>query len=364
MTKNNDNLSNGDKEQSPHYDVDPSGNKQRREPKFSSFDDDDEDGYEEPDRDTDHTSGDRADSVEDEEEFEDELPDEEERDHLTAGDSNPPYESDRSVAEEPDAWLEKEGYLEEEEDSGQNWPLGLIAVAIVALVLLIAGGYGVMQQRAATQEELRQLRAALATTASPEDVSASRVALQDMKQSYDKLSAIAEAMTLENRRLADTVAGLEAQLGVQQAVLTKTLPQANQVKPATPETAAPEPVAPAPAAAKSASPEAATPKPITPAPAIPQPAAPKPAVTPSAAETSSGPWFVNFGSYASRNMAQSWAGKLHPGAGKVIVVPNTKDGQTLYRVRVVGLADRGSAQQVARQLEAQLRVSSLWVGKE
>ncbi len=41
----------------------------------------------------------------------------------------------------------------------------------------------------------------------------------------------AEALTLENRRLTDTVAGLEAQLGVQQAVLTKAVPAANPVKP-------------------------------------------------------------------------------------------------------------------------------------
>ncbi len=362
MTTNNDELSNNNRELSPRYDADPVGDKQRREPQFSRFDEDDEDGYEEPDRDTDHASGYRSDDSMEEEEFDDVLPDEDERDLLIEADINEPYESDTFVAEEPDAWLEKEGYLDEDvdedeiEENGQNWPLSLIAMAIVALVLLIAGGYGVMQQRAATQEEIRQLRAALATTASPEDVQASRVALEDMKQSYDKLSAIAQAMTLENRRLADTVAGLESQLGVQQAVLTKTLPEPRQVKP--------QPAAPEPAATKSTAPEAALAKPVTAPPAAAQRAVPEPVATPSAIATATGPWFVNFGSYASSNMAQSWAGKLHPGAGKVIVMPNNKDGQTLYRVRVVGLADKISAQAVARELEAQLRVSALWVGKE
>ncbi len=374
MTKNSNDLSDDD-ELTAGAEAPFSGKNQRREPSFSAFDDDDGDPYEEPDRDTDYTSGYRADSVE-EEAFEDEFSEEEEDGLFPAEDSDSPYEADQSVAEEPDAWLEKEGYLEEEEeDSGQNWPLSLIAVAVVALVLLLAGGYGVMQQRATTQEELRELRAKLATTASPEDVSASRDALKDMKQSFDKLSAIAEAMTLENRRLADTVAGLEAQLGVQQAVLTKTLPAANQVKPAAvgasassrpvapqsaaPEGAAPRTVVPKTAAAKPSTPEAAAPRPA----ATPQPAAPKPAATPSAA-TSSGPWFVNFGSYAARSVAETWSGKLRPGAGKVIIAPIAKEGETLYRVRVVGLASRSSAQEVARQLEGQLRVSELWVGKE
>ena len=129
---------------------------------------------------------------------------------------------------EEDEESDSENY---EQEHGPKWPWSLIAIAIVAFVLLIAGGYGVMQQRAATQEELRQLRATLATNVNPADESASREALQELQQSYDKLAANAEALTLENRRLTDTVAGLEAQLGVQQAVLTKAVPAANQVKP-------------------------------------------------------------------------------------------------------------------------------------
>ncbi len=379
MTRNNDELSDSDDERAPAYDADPLGKNQRREPIFSRFDDDDDDDYEEPDRDTDYPSGFRADSVEEEDEFEDEFSDENAQDQFHAGDSTPRYTPDLSVAEEPDAWLEKEGYLDDDEDTREHWPLSLIAVAVVALVLLAAGGYGVMQQRAATQTELRDLRAKLATTASPENVTASRDALQNIQLSYDKLSATAEALTLENRRLADTVAGLQAQLGVQQAVLTKTLPGASQVKPAatrdtsgSPSAAsgpvAPQPVTPPQVTSPSTTEEPAVHTPAAPKPTVAKPLppkpAPKPAAKPTVATTSSGPWFVNFGSYASRNMAQTWASKLHPGAGKVIVAPNAKDGQTLYRVRVVGLADRGSAQEVARQLETQLRVAELWVGKE
>jgi len=73
---------------------------------------------------------------------------------------------------------------------------------------------------------------------------------------------------------------------------------------------------------------------------------------------------VNFGSYATRNMAVSWAARLRPGAGEVIILPTSSDGKTLYRLRVIGLADRDVAKGVARKLETELRVAELWVGKD
>ncbi len=375
MTRNNDDHLEGEDGLLPGYDANPVGNNQRHEPRFSSFNEDDEEEFEEPDRDTDYASGFSADSVDEEEEFEDEFSDEEERDFLSADDDDAGYqpssarrEPEQSVAEEPDAWLEEEGDLEEEEDGGQKWPLGLIAVAIVALVLLTAGGYGVMQQRAATEEELRQLRAALATTASPEEVKTSREALQNMQQSHDKLSANAAALTLENRRLADTVASLQAQLGVQQAVLTTTVPATNPAKPPVAEAVASlygTKTTPTTNQGKPATTgETSSPPPASLQPTAPVPITSNPATTQSAPTGSSGPWFVNFGSYKSRSMAESWASRLHPGEGKVIIAPSAKDGQTLYRLRVVGLPSRSSAEEVARKLEGELRVSQLWVGRE
>jgi len=375
----------------PGDDANPNGSIEPREPKFGRFYEDEEE-YEEPDRDTDYSSGYRVDSVA--EEFEDSFPDEEDKDIFPANDDDPEYqpssiegwhsgssslsESNQSVAERPDAWLEREGYLEEEDtqineendeqESGQKWPWGLIATAIVAFILLTAGGYGVMQQRAATEEELRQLRATLATSASHEDVGINGEALQDLKKSYDELAATAAALTLENRRLTDTVTGLEAQLGVQQAVLTKAVPAANPVKPQVAEAVASlyekKPLPSASQVKPAAGLEASVPQQVAPKPAAPKSVAPEPATAPNVAAASSGNWFVNFGSYSSPNMAETWASKLHPGMGEVIVAPTPKDGQTLYRVRVVGLANRSSAQEVARQLEAQMRVSNLWVGKE
>ena len=73
---------------------------------------------------------------------------------------------------------------------------------------------------------------------------------------------------------------------------------------------------------------------------------------------------MNFGSYASRAVAEDWAARLHPNAGKVIIAPVPKDGKTLYRLRVVGLGSKSVADSVAQKLQSQLQVSQLWVGKE
>ena len=232
-----------------------------------------------------------------------------------------------------DDWLDDDELLEDEGGDGPNWPLGLIAVAVVALVLLVAGGYGVIQQRQATAEEIRQLRAELATAANPTDVSASRQALQEMKAENDALARQVETLTRDNRRLADTVAGLEAQLDAQQAALAK---------------AAPEP--PAPKAATQAT------KPTS--------SAPKPAAPAASGAAPTGAWFVNFGSYGREAIARDWAGKLNPGSGEAVLVPAEVNGRAIYRVRVVGLNDRDSAERVARELEAEYSLPKLWVGKQ
>lgn len=151
-------------------------------------------------------------------------------------------------------------------------------VAVVALVLLAAGGYGVVQQRAATQDEIRQLQAALATAASPAEVAQTREALQEMEQANARQLASIEALTLENRRLQDTVAGLETQLAAQQP------------------TAAPVEPKPSPPPKSAAKPKpAATPKPAS---------TPKPAARPATGSATGGEWFVNFSSYGQRAAAE------------------------------------------------------------
>ena len=330
MARDHDNHSNRDKALSHGFDDKPSNSKPRHEPTFSRYDEDE--AYEEPDRDADYTSGFHANDVEDDD-FDD-YAEEDEPDLFQDEEADSGYEEDV-----PD---EEDDYFEQQEERAQTWPLSLIAVAVVALILLAAGGYGVMQQRAATENELRELRAALATSGTGGEVSSNRDALAELQLAFDALAVEAEELRLENRALADTVAGLEAQSGNRQAVKV---------------TADPEQTAPI------AEPAAAPiPKPAQPVATPPQPPAPK-AATPAVA-ASSGPWFVNFGSYATRNMAESWAARLQPGTGKVTIMPTTSNGRTLYRLRVIGLPDSDSAKRVARKLEADLRVSQLWIGKE
>lgn len=364
MARYDDDTSANTIEKSHRFDASTPGSNSRQEPSFSRLEELHEDGYEEPDRDTDFASGYRDDSVDDEAEYDEAFSEDDDRERYIDGRSDAGDEPEQSLDDDSDNWLEQEGEPDDQHDDEQRWPMRLILVAIVAVALLAAGGYGVLQQRAATQAELNELRATLAVAAKPEDAGASRSALESLQQSYNKLSAQAEALTLENRRLTDTVAGLEAQLGAVQSVPAKpVVAQGEPIKgdsvtaqgTRTPDKPEPKP---APAA-----------MPVTPASeAVTQPP-PAPAAAPAeakkrAASSPSGPWFVNFGTYATRNMADTWANRVQPIAGEVIVAPNEKDGRTLYRVRVIGLSDRESAQQVARKLETDLRVPPLWVGRE
>lgn len=315
---------------------------QRREPLFSGFEEDDDEAFEEPDRDTDYASGYSADSVETEE-FDDNLADENDSDLFLPTDTTALQETESDVKESepmetqaPQEWLEETDYDDVEENPGQGWPLGLVTVAVIALVLLAFGGYGVIQERSATKEETRLLRAELATSASPMDVNANRTAMQALQDTNAELAANAGALAAQNLRLSDTVAGLEAQLKAQQDALTKKVPPTK-----TPDR---------PAAA--------------PKPPQPQAATTQRTANSTAAASSTGNWFVNFGSYALPDMAETWANRLHPPNGRVIIAKSAKDGKTIYRVRVVDLANKDAARKVARSLETEMGVSALWVGSD
>lgn len=340
-----DDHTNNDNRSARNFDSSSPGTNQRQEPTLSRFDVDDD--FEEPDRDADYASGYHADDADDVDDSENRYADDSDSDLFPQEDMDAQDEE-----EDPDAWDEDDEYAEDNEPRSHRWPFSLIAVAVVALVLLSAGGYGVMQQRAATEDELLQLRAQLATTPNPGGDSAARAALEELQLAYDTLATEAEALRLENRTLTDTAAGLQAQLGKQQSTPSAKTVEA-QPKPANAAVSVP---ATNPVAASSEAPQPAVSKSVA-----AKPVAPRPAV---AAAVASGPWFVNFGSYATREMADSWAVRLQPSAGKVIVMPITSAGRTLYRLRVIGLADSASAKQVARKLETELRVAQLWVGKE
>ncbi len=264
------------------------------------------------------------------------LFEDEQADEPTAS-SLPPIGMTASAEQEADLpsedeWEDDEpDYYEDAEQQEVTLPFGLILVGVIALVLLGAGGYGVMQQRAEMQEEVRQLRATLATAASPSEVADTRAASEALTQRNTELESQLQGLQRENSNLKAIVSGLEQQLQAQQEILNK--PESNSTPPPVPA-AKPKPKpADKPAPKTTARP---SPKPVN--------------QTPVATSGGSG-WFVNFGSYSQRDTAESWARKLQPAAGKVIVMTGEKDGRTFYRVRVVELPSRSKADTVARSLE-------------
>ncbi len=314
-----------------------------REPRFSAIDQ--EVDYEEPERDTDFAAF-YDDEDDGEDEFEELNDPRREREGASIwsfeeSDAAEEMDPDRSQAapvgtpaadaayDEDDAydWQDEE-YPDERDAGPRRWPVGMIIVGIVALILLGAGGYGVIQQRAAMEEEIRQLQAALAVSVSPEEVTASRSAVAEIERSNTELQDRLDALVVENRQLKGLVSGLESELQAQQEALARKPPAAPP-----PAKEVPPPTAPA---------------------AKPEKAAP----------AAAGEWFVNFGSYARRDTAEAWSGKLAPGAGQVVVSTGAVDGKTLYRVRVVGLASRDQAESIARQLEKAHDLPRLWVGRQ
>jgi cell division septation protein DedD len=228
----------------------------------------------------------------------------------------------------PDDDWEDDSY-EDDAEREITLPLGLIAVGIIALVLLGAGGFGVMQDRAALQEEIRQLQASLANTASPSELSETRANSEALASRNSELEQQLADVARENRSLQSIIGGLETQLQAQQEALA---------------TAKKPPPAPAPKQAVS-----------KPAPRAPASSA--------GVKADTGTWFVNFGSYSQRATAQSWVNRLQPGSGDVVVSTGEKDGRTFYRVRVINLASKEVADSTARKLEQDFELSRLWVGQ-
>lgn len=366
-------------------------NSERSEPGFSSFNDSSQEEYEEPERDTDYFSAYNADDELNEEEQEDlfsggkdepatDVPEEGDWSSHTAeqpavriGDHTEDHIADRgddaepAVEEEPEdpEWLDEEDEYEPEEVAEPAMPLRLIAVAVVALLLLTVGAYGVLQERAAMQEQLRELRASLATGgASESDLVDSREALRELQAAYDTLQARSSALSRENNELKASVAALEAEQTAASGDTTSGMKPLVTQEPVVEAVEKIEEKPAQPAAPVVVAREEAPPPPPALKPAPAQPPAPAKPAEPAAAPAPPGNWFVNFGSYASRDTAEAWAKKLSPVQGEVVVVPTTKNDRTYYRVRVISLSGKNAAELVARQLEAELQVSRLWVGQQ
>ncbi|MEP0201045.1 MAG: SPOR domain-containing protein [Halioglobus sp.] len=232
--------------------------------------------------------------------------------------------------DESDDDYEDNEYVEEP----QKLPVGLIIVAVVALALLAAGGYGVIKERAAAEAELTELRARLATAVEQQDIDVERGRSRDLESENARLQAELDALANDNTSLSAQVTSLQQQLEQAAAPVQAEPVVAN---------ALPQPA-----------------RPVTPASNSDSPSTPKIEASSSSTEG----WFVNFGSYSQRAKAQEWADRLKPGSGSVIVAAADSSGRSVYRVRIVGLASKADAQRVAAQLERTHGLSKLWVGQQ
>ena len=219
-------------------------------------------------------------------------------------------------------------------------PLGTIALAALALIALGAGAYGVIQQRGAMQTEIRELQAQLANTLSAEEAAAERERQRQIELENETLRSEREALQADNAALSERVDRLQAQLARQQA--------SNEQ---------------AAAAQKAAAQREASARKAERQLARRQREESAGAQAAANASTPAGPWFVNFGSYAQRQVADRWASRLTVGEGRVVVKTASAAGKTVYRVRVVDLATRDAAERVAIVLERQHALPPLWVGR-
>lgn len=216
------------------------------------------------------------------------------------------------------------------EEKSRVLPVAMIVVVALALLLLAIGGYGVVEQRKDLQAQIRELQARLATAMTPEQSEAARQERETLTQQAQALEAEMQGLEAENRELEGRVGELEKALAEQQA-----LAQAKAEEAAAAATAA--------AAARTAAAAKATPN-------------------PPAAATPAGNWFVNFGSYAQRDVASRWAERLRVSDGSVVVQTAEAGGRTVYRVRVAGLQSRDTAERIATALEREYKLPRLWVG--
>lgn len=223
-------------------------------------------------------------------------------------------------------------------------PFGMIALVTLALILIGAGGYGAIQQRGAMRAEIRELHARLASTLTPAEVAAQRERRRQIELENETLRSEREALQVENAALSERLSRLQAPLA--------RPPADNQ------EAAAAAANAQREAVAREAEPSEAEAQ-----PARRQREESAGAQAAANASAPAGPWFVNFGSYAQREVADRWASRLDVGEGRLVVQRAETSGNPLYRLRVVDLATRDAAEQVAIALEREHALPKLWVGR-
>lgn len=207
------------------------------------------------------------------------------------------------------------------------WSASLAVIAVVVIGLLALGGYALIRESKALQAELQYLQAQLEAAVPPADVLAERELRRTLMERSESLeNELADMQLQYTRQEADLTEAL-AVLRAENAVLEKALQTARQ----------------------------------------PQPSVPVNTETQTLAARNrggAGDWFVNFGSYGQRAIAQRWIERLDVAGGTVVLQEAAADGEPVYRVRIIGLETKSLADKLARALESEYQLPALWIGRD
>lgn len=215
-------------------------------------------------------------------------------------------------------------------------PLWPVITAGCALILVVIGGWGAITERSSLTARIAELESAAAKMPQRGDLSSSEEqSLRDENQRLaNQLEDLRDQLSAMARELSELETALSSDLAVSQPVdkvAATTL--SNEV--ANTSSNQDQAVGDTPSDEGNTSDEA-----------------------------NIGGWFVNVAAYSQASAAQSWVDKLTASLNENVVsakvVVNEK---TLYRVRIVGLANRTAAQALASRLESSYNIGPLWVGK-
>ena len=206
------------------------------------------------------------------------------------------------------------------------WP---VLTAACALILVVIGGWGAITERSSLTARIAELESAAIKTPQRGDLSGSEE--QSLREENQRLSKQLDELRDQLSNMAEEPAELETALSSKLA--TSQLPEfvatmsSNEV--ANTSTNQDQTVG-----------------------------------DKASDEANIGGWFVNVAAYSQASAAQSWVDKLTASLDENVVSSKVVvNDKTLYRVRVVDLADRAAAQALARQLENNYDIGPLWVGK-
>lgn len=210
-------------------------------------------------------------------------------------------------------------------------------------------GY-LVQQREALRAEFIALEQRRADVVSREDLLLQERLARVVADGNARLERDLEQLRDENRELSAMIEQLEAGLSQRRSVVGSS-PSGDAAEAAN---------------ATDAADAGVTREPVSTEPEVSAPPQELDEATPAAA--SGGAWFVNFGSYVQRAIAERWAQRLERDGGnavaaRVVIQPATVSGQDLFRVRVIGLESQQQARGIAATLEARYGLARLWVGR-